>query len=196
MVLHLLSCLFIIKHFTFATSPHSSVAISLTLSLVFYLVFFPFFSFASHFLLSLSSSYSLSFSLWHPSSCTSYILIEIYCLWTGDHDQISSPPSDLISIDPSFDDDVIGGCCKIANCLCLKVGLFQQFVSISVFLWCAHTYTWQFDFLAFLRLFPSIFFTESSVQLCVICFTLFQSFVTRFRGSNHTRHIKFVLAVA
>lgn len=52
---------------------------------------------------------------------TSWILIEIYCLWTGDRNQISSPPPDLISIDLSFDDDVTGGWWYVVNIgLCLN----------------------------------------------------------------------------
>lgn len=53
--------------------------------------------------------------------CTSWILIEIYCLWTGDRNQISSPPPDLISIDLSLDDDVTGGWWYVVNIgLCLN----------------------------------------------------------------------------
>lgn len=53
--------------------------------------------------------------------CTSWILIEIYCLWTGDRNQISSPAPDLISIDLSFDDDVTGGLWYAVNIgLCLN----------------------------------------------------------------------------
>lgn len=73
---------------------------------------------------------------------TSSILIKIYCLWTEDCNQISSPNSDLISIDPHPADDVTSSCCGQANDLKPKWFVPQQLCICLPFLFsCTQTHT-------------------------------------------------------
>lgn len=125
MILHLLGCWFIIMHFL-----QSFTANSLSLSLVCSLNLVYFHSIHIYFLFLYSHPYifSLSQSVYKIDFNRSILFMN----W--DHNQISSPLSDLISIDLSFGDDVTGGCCKPANDLQVKLGCVSK---VCVFLFSA-----------------------------------------------------------